>query len=259
MADRLLIRTPSTPATTFDADATNIINRMVSAGGSVTQGRRASINQTILDIKAGNSWNGLDALVIFGAGIESVALLNWKQNAFNPTIVVQPEFIAWNGYKGDGATTYIDSNFNPSTAGGNYSRDNACFGFTILSQQSSICFGSLNNFISSTTFRINQAGSTSTSGVASVNSVSFGAKRTGASATEYFQNGINVLSGSEASVALENHKWAICARNNAGTIDQFSPNLIGAYWIGDGTINQKVMHDYVTRYLRGIGALLPNY
>lgn len=85
-------------------------------------------NQTfICNLVTEGVWAKLDAAYLFATDTSANALLNLVSSSFNGTAHGSPSFAANTGFTGvDSSTTvYIDTGFNPSTAGGNYSQNSA--------------------------------------------------------------------------------------------------------------------------------------
>ena len=76
-------------------------------------------------------WAKLDVFYLFaqttnGAG---EALINWKlPGSFDATAFNAPAFVALEGFTGDGASAYIDCNWNPATNGINYTLNDGMIG-----------------------------------------------------------------------------------------------------------------------------------
>ena len=87
---------------------------VVAAGGSVSAGRRALINQTIATLKASGDWNNIDDLMVYAAENQAQALVSWKLNLVG-TPVNSPVFTADRCVITDGVTQYVDTGFAPST------------------------------------------------------------------------------------------------------------------------------------------------
>jgi hypothetical protein len=82
-------------------------------------------NQLVIDLKAGGIWNKLDTFANFATdGSSDFALIDWKRLT-QYTAVNSPAFTTNQGFKGNGTSSYIDTNFTPSTDGVNYQLDNA--------------------------------------------------------------------------------------------------------------------------------------
>lgn len=91
--------------------------------------RKRAINDVIVALKAAGVWTKLDVLYVFAAHDEDTALINWKNpGTFNCTAVNAPTFVADRGYTGDGASSALDTGFNPSTAGGGFTQNSAHLG-----------------------------------------------------------------------------------------------------------------------------------
>jgi hypothetical protein len=89
--------------------------------------RMAIIDTFIRALVAAGVWDLLDVLYVFAAHTEQAALLNWiNPGPFDGMAVNAPTFTVDEGFTGNGSTAYIDTGFNPTTAGGNYVMNSAC-------------------------------------------------------------------------------------------------------------------------------------
>jgi hypothetical protein len=79
----------------------------------------------------------LDALYLLGAHDEQAAYLNLVQAAYDLSETGTGTFTANRGWQGDGSTGYLDSGFNPATAGGLYAQDDAHMGVWVRTEQQS--------------------------------------------------------------------------------------------------------------------------
>lgn len=84
-------------------------------------------NTLLASMKASGVWNKLDVFYVFAQdGSSAFATINWKNpNANQSTLVNSPTFVNNGGFTGNGTSSYIDTNFNPSTQGVNYTLNNA--------------------------------------------------------------------------------------------------------------------------------------
>lgn len=98
---------------TYDPAAASLFARMTTAPSPA---RKAAISAYISALKTASIWSKLDALYSLAANDTQAALLNWVANQYNATAVNTPTFTANQGYAGDGTTSYIDTNFTPSSA-----------------------------------------------------------------------------------------------------------------------------------------------
>lgn len=111
----------------FSASATAYFNQVTSNGGSLTNAEKTYINTFIGAL--GSDFAEFDRLWIHGLS-NSVAA---RTSLANPTstmitAVNSPTFTANQGYTGNGTTSYLDTNYNPSTGGVKFTINNASFG-----------------------------------------------------------------------------------------------------------------------------------
>ena len=97
--------------------------------GPVTYTHLYRIDAFIKALKAGaNAWASLDAIYGIAGHDAQGAQQNWKADAFNLTVVGAPIFTAFQGYETDGIDDELDTDFNPSTAGGRWTQASAALG-----------------------------------------------------------------------------------------------------------------------------------
>jgi hypothetical protein len=84
-------------------------------------------NKLLKSMKADGVWAKLDVFYVFAQdGGSAFGTLNWKNpNANQSTLVNSPTFVSNGGFTGNGTSSYIDTNFNPSTQGVQYTQNNA--------------------------------------------------------------------------------------------------------------------------------------
>jgi hypothetical protein len=100
-----------------DAATTAWVAAVVANGGTVSLGRQTIVDNLIVGIKSDGIWTKFDRLWLLAAENSQSALTDIKAASL-ATVINSPTFTADRGYKGNGAGsgTYIDSNFNPTTA-----------------------------------------------------------------------------------------------------------------------------------------------
>ncbi len=105
-------------------EASQFLARTTSLDGTHTAAMTALIDGLVAD----GVWAKLDVLYIFATQNETNALLNVKSSLYTPTKIGAVAFFIDRGYQdhvsGDGSV-YINTNFNASTAGGNYTQYSA--------------------------------------------------------------------------------------------------------------------------------------
>jgi hypothetical protein len=107
----------------LSAEASQFLARTSSLDATHTNAYTALIDGLVTD----GIWSKLDVLHVYATQNSTTALLNLKSNSYTGTANGSPAFVADRGFTGvdASATVYIDTGFNPATAGGNYSQDSA--------------------------------------------------------------------------------------------------------------------------------------
>jgi hypothetical protein len=110
----------------FDADYIAILNYATTQGYTLpSAAQRILQNQLVIDLKDGGIWSKLDTFAVFATdGNNNFALIDWKRLS-QYTAVNSPTFSSNGGFTGNGTSNYIDTNFNSSTSGVNYTLNNA--------------------------------------------------------------------------------------------------------------------------------------
>ncbi len=110
----------------FDSDYQAVLNYATTQGYTLpSAGQQTLQNQLVLDLKAGGVWSKLDTFAVFATnGNIDFALIDWIRLT-QYTAVNSPTFTSNEGFTGDGTSSYVDTNFNPSTSGVNYTLNNA--------------------------------------------------------------------------------------------------------------------------------------
>jgi hypothetical protein len=89
-------------------------------------------NQLVVDLKDGGIWSKLDTFGVFATdGDSDFALIDWKRLS-QYTAVNSPTFTTNQGFTGDGISAYIDTNFNFTLNGINYTVNDASRYFYLL-------------------------------------------------------------------------------------------------------------------------------
>lgn len=95
--------------------------------GYTTEPQSHYQNRLMLGIKSSGAWAKLDLFYVFAtwATSASAALVDWKSGFSSGTLVNGPTFTANQGFTGNAFDAYIDTNFDPTTSGVNYTQNNA--------------------------------------------------------------------------------------------------------------------------------------
>jgi hypothetical protein len=109
----------------FDANALTWKTAVIANGGTVSDARLVLVSNLIEGLKFDGVWAPLDRLWLF-AGENSASALTDLVGDTLTTATNSPTFTVDRGYTGDGSSTFISGNSNPTTIGANYVRDSAC-------------------------------------------------------------------------------------------------------------------------------------
>lgn len=226
---------------------------------------RMAIDDTLVKaLKAAGVWPKLDVLYVLAAADSQAARLNWKSSSFTATPVNSPTFTADRGYQGDGVSSYLDSGFNPTTAGGLFSQDSGHISiWSRSSEQTTVAdAGNSNSLINArestdqTPLRINAAATIRTP-LASVTDGKghFVASRTSSSSSRAYRNG-SPLTAEQASVSssVDSNSIRFCGRS--ATVQYSTRQLaLGSIGAGLSAADVAAMFTAVQAYMQAAGAL----
>lgn len=248
----------------FDPDTVRYITQLAS-------GRPDYIYQRVVDdlvtgIKIDDNWEEIDRLWLFANAVQPLA----RVSLVNPlstqiTEVNAPAWVAKQGYTSDGATSYLNSNFIPSTDGVRYTLNDASMGIysrtntnavsvdmgsfelaalrfnTVHSREGGVLYVYINDNLGAT------AGAT----VADSLGLSSG-RRTSATACETFKNGASIGTHIAIAAIPPISQYILC-RNNVGTADTFSGRQISFAYFGSSAVNQSKLYARIQRYMSALG------
>jgi hypothetical protein len=111
---------------TFDADYRAVLDYGRAQGYTLPSASQQVLqNQLVVDLKDSGIWSKLDSFRVYATdGDSSYALIDWKRLVMC-TAVNSPTFTTNVGYRGDGTSAYINSNYNPTANAVNYSLNSA--------------------------------------------------------------------------------------------------------------------------------------
>jgi hypothetical protein len=207
---------------------------------------------TLIDaLVAGGVWSKIDALYIFAAPTQSIALTNLKSSSFEAEEAGTIIFESNAGYRTDTGispqTGYIDTNFNPTTAAGNFTQNSAHQMVYMLDH-----LPTLSNYAAAgaetaatlshifprytddkTYLRINDAIGAPSAGINDPISFEFFlVNRSGASAGQAYRDSTTLTYTAATSAVINNNNFYICATNANGVVQSHSRQLHGAASFG---------------------------
>lgn len=208
-------------------------------------------------------FQGLDMLQLYAVDTAANALVDLKNPSSVATAVNSPTFTPYRGYNGDGATSYVDTGYNPAS-GPNYTQNSASLGVWSLTsgQSASSALGWVNasNIGSivqprSTSdlfgIRVNMTGGGPT--VANTNGIGlYVATRSDASNMGLFKNGVSLGSGTAASQAVVSANFNIGHASSTG----YSSAQVAAAFAGSNLSSAKHLAFYnaLSTYMTAVGA-----
>lgn len=238
-----------------------------------TQQRKVLINNLITALQISGVWAKLDAFYVLAAQDAQAASLNWKNPAtFTLTENGLVTFTANQGYAGDGSTGFLDSGFNPSTAGGNYAQDSAHLSVrnrTSRAADATSQIGLRNNAQNSFAdlacrfsgdLMVARPNSGAAGGTFAVtDSVGhFLANRSASNAVQPYRNASSLGSGTAASAALISGNIYILAENRVGVgVTVPSTDQIASVSIGGSlsAVEVTAFYNAELAYMQGVGAV----
>lgn len=220
------------------------------------------VNTLINRLLTAGIWQRLDLLYLLAAADTQCSLINIRNpGAFTAVPVNAPVFTADRGWAGDGATSYLRTQYTPSTNGANFALDDASLWLWGVQdvQDASSDIGNAGNPRASVQFR----STTNTMGLRvndnSADAVSntigngfAGGQRRGSADKRRWLNGSQLgATLTTASTGLPSLEQWICGVNNAG----FSTRQIGAAaWGASLSGIEAGFYDAMLAYMQGVGA-----
>lgn len=246
--------------TGYDADAQAYFNAVTTPFSTA---RKAIINTLVTTLKTDGNWTKLDRLWLLATEAQDQALISLVNPAATAmTLVNAPAFVAEQGFTGDGATSYINTNFAPDPDGVNFTQNSASMGVYSRTDiaEASIDYGSegawsswfiLKNTDNNFYARINDG---ATLLIAMPNTLGFFVQeRTAANVKTAYKNGASIGTNADASLILNIYPFFICARNNSGSMDSPTTKQYSIAFAGSGTINQATLYTAIQTYMTSLG------
>lgn len=112
----------------FDVDYQAILDYATTQGYTLpSAGQQALQNQLVIDLKAAGIWSKLDTFAVFATdGNSDFALIDWIRLS-QYTAVNSPTFTTNEGFQGNGTSSYINTNYKPSTDAINMTLNSSSF------------------------------------------------------------------------------------------------------------------------------------
>ena len=227
-------------------------NAVISNGGSLTNAELSALST--FESSVGSDMAEFDRLWIHGLSNQVAA----RTSFVNPTSALitevnSPTFTPFVGYTGNGSTSYLDTNFNPSTNGIKYTLNNASHGVYSRVTAYFCAIGLLDTNGGNKISRIypnyygtyiiysnNQAGDTlSASYSTNYEKGLLSAVRLSSNNVKYYRNGSQLLTDTTANSGLGNLNIFLLGCNYNGNLTEPGAYNISMSHIGSGNINQS--------------------
>ena len=241
----------------YEAEAAALFARFTTPPDAT---RKGHINTLIKTLKTAGIWSKLDAFYVMAAADSQAARQNWVADQYNLTAVSSPVFTTDRGYQGDAASSYLETNFNPTTAvSPKFVQNSGHFSFwslTALGSSGGVDAGNGNTllvqFPASFSHRVNTATSGAIGLAAQAGSMT--SSRTGSTGADNvgYRNATAVVAAN-TSAAPDNSSIRLLGRS--GTIS-YSSRQGAAASIGSGLTAGEVTSLYNARlaFLQAVGA-----
>lgn len=233
----------------FDADYQAVLDYATTQGYTIpSAGQQTLQNQLVVDLKNAGIWSKLDTFGVFATdGDSDFALIDWIRLS-QYTAVNSPTFTTNQGFTGNGTSSYINVNYNPSTnavnlalnsnhimAGNLNATANAgalisSFGATFLELTNDNPNSRLVSFNMSSLADIQSLGANAQNGT-------FISTRNSSANYELFKNGVSLSTPLRLSSAVPNAQTRVFARSNGSFFGYGKCPYIS---VGGGLTNTQV-------------------
>lgn len=231
-----------------------------------TKTHQIAIRALVNTLRAAGIWDKFDLFYVFAAQDAVTACLNWVSLNYNCTLVNSPAFVAYEGFTGNGSSSYIKTGWNPNTQGINFQLNDCNLGAYSRTDQTENVY--VIGCIETGTVYLRMALSydddptigmvatvNSNVGKFSANANSLGThatERTGASAYALYRNGSSLSAATNASTTIPNGELYILTTNSAGSpTGGYSTHQISCAFAGAslGTAGQAALHAAIESYM----------
>jgi len=224
----------------YDADLNTYISGLSIA---LSDAQLTKINTFLVNYKTADSLTNLsdayDVMYYLGNETAESSLRNLVKRAHDAVVVNSPTFTAYEGFAGDGISSYIDTNYQIDTDKVNYAVNNASFGIYYRSNIAAANIGSgcRNGTTSYISMRVRDAGASSMSailnqggsfGAAPVNNSGtpgmFISSKTSAGSSITYKNKIAFAARTASVDAIPDYNIYLGARNDSGASAEIYSN-----------------------------------
>ena len=236
----------------FDADYQAVINYAITQGYTLpSASQQTKQNKLLVDLKNGGIWSHLDTFALFATdGNSDFALIDWKRLT-QYTAVNSPTFSTNGGFTGNGTSSYIDTNFNPTIGTNNYLLNDAGRFYWVDNrtgaQWEGVTSGGVNDSRNATTtlIRINQSASGLGVNVTFDVDGFHAINRTSSTNVELFTN-TTQFSRTATSVSVANFNQFILRGGGTYNASRFRMYAMGGNLTSENTAFYNALNTYFT-------------
>lgn len=255
----------------FSAAAQTYRTNIVANGGTISDNILAILDTNLITplVNSGD-WDKLDKLHLYaGVGSAIAARTNMISSSYYINPVSSPTWTNSGGYKGNGSSSYLDLNYNPSAGGTKLVLNSATIGYgaKVTAYDFTRSFGARKTTATACSLAIFRLSTPASDAVINdntdlnnTNTVSnaiamFAGQRTAASGATAKSSVVNanVLNANHASIAIPNLALFQCARNQDGTANSFDEMNQYYMFAGDGTISLSNVRTALNNTLTALG------
>ena len=261
----------------LDAQAIDWCSRIVAAGGSISWPTLYAASRFVRSCKAAGIWTKLNRVNLLCGNQLTAALVPLKVGGGSATETnvnfVSGDYTEATGITGNGTSKYLNTGFNPVTAGSSTSSfgmfmyasgtDSAGTSRILIGNQSSGTNLSFVGWASSGTVEVGCIGATSSaeyapSGASAAKQGLLGIVANGSRSQQYYQNGAAVGSAVVASGSFFNGNIFVGATNSSGSPAAYAVRPLRGYFITTGMSAAEVaalntiMERFQDDLLRGV-------
>jgi hypothetical protein len=218
----------------LEPEYVTLLNRAIALGYTrPSAAQQVKQNQLIRSLKSEGIWTLLDVFYVYANdGSKEFATLNWKSpSTFQSTMVNSPSWTGTLGFTSNGTSSYINTNWNPSTNGVNFTLNNAAIIIHVNgtgSASSGVDMGAngasgvgrvkLNARRTDNTYLAEINVSTVVTGGATTNALGFfQLRRIASNSYAVFKNGSSQFTSSQASTVMTTSNFYVGGLNSNGT------------------------------------------
>ena len=238
-----------------DADAQAFVNRVYTAGGTLSTSELNAINTLVIDLKNYSIWSKMKAIYPMVGASAAACRQNLKSSSFTGNFSGGWTY-ASTGVTGNGSSAYMDTGFNPSLNLTTTSGHHSAYLRTDLSISGQYAYGcettTLNRMVlfpySFSVGWISDLYDNSQSRISSNSGNSTGfvlGSRSSSSSHKLFRNGSQIAASTNSTNGtLPNLNYYISAFNSSNNATFYNTNQLAFYSIGDGLTDTEASNFY---------------